>query len=149
MFATQFLRRLPETVRPLLPEPLRAFQAQPRGGLLKLWYGRDAQIHFEVWAHERTQQLELGLHFEAQPERNEWLRRQFCARLIELKSDLGNAVEVEAWDRGWARLYETHPLHPLNEARIPAFAARAARFIAVVQPMYEEILREAELPKAR
>ena len=149
MLSNEFLRRLPAAVRPLLPEPLRAFQAQPRGGLLKLWYGRDAQIHFEIWVHERTDQLELGLHFEAQPQRNEWLRRQFCARLIELKWELGNAVEVEPWDRGWARLYETHPLRPLNEARLDTFAARAARFIAVVQPMYEEILAQADLSKAR
>jgi hypothetical protein len=147
MRPNEFLRRLPNAVRPLLAESLRGFQAQPRGGLLKLWYGGDAQIHFEVWVHERTQQLELGFHFEAQPQRNEWLRRQFCARLIELKWDLGNDVEVEPWDRGWARLYETHPLQPLSEARLAAFAARAARFIAVVQPMYEEILMQAEAPK--
>ena len=149
MLPNEFLRRLPNAVRLLLPESLRVFQAQPRGRLLKLWYGPDANIHFEVWIHERTQQIELGLHFEAQPQRNEWLRRQFCARLIELKWDLGNGVEVELWDRGWARLYETHPLLPLDEARLDTFAARAARFIAIVQPMYEAILAQADAPKAR
>ena len=143
MLPNQFSHRLPDAVRPHLPAELRAFHVQPRGHLLKLWYGPDAQVHFEIWAHDRTEQLELGLHFEAQPERNEWLRRQFAAQLIELKMALGNGVEVEPWDRGWTRLYETHPLSPLDEARVAAFAARVAQFIAVVQPMYTAICAEA------
>jgi hypothetical protein len=140
MLPNEFLRRLPVALRPLLPESLRPFHAQPRGHLLKIWYGTDAQVHFEIWVHDRSQQIELGLHFESKPEHNEWLRQQFCARLIELKYALGNGVEVEEWDRGWARLYETHALSPLNEDRLAKFSARVAEFVAVVQPMYEEIL---------
>jgi hypothetical protein len=139
MQPNEFLRRLPPTIRPLLAAPLQAFQVRPQGRLLKLWYDPDPRIHYEVALYERTQQLELGLHFEADPARNEWLRRQFVARLIELKWALGNGVEVEPWDRGWARVYETHPFAPLDEPRLEEFAPRMAAFIEAVQSMYQEI----------
>ena len=139
---TEFLRRLPGVVRPLLPEPLRGFQLRSRGWLIQLWYGAEPRIHYEVWVHGSRNLLELGLHCEADAARNEWLRRQLLQRLLELKAELGNAVEVEAWDKGWSRLYETHPLNPVDEDRLDEFAARVARFIAVVQPLLDEITAE-------
>ena len=139
MLPAEFLRRLPALVRPLLPESLQGFTALPRGHLCKLWYGSDGRVHYEIWAHENTRQLELGLHFEAEPTRNESLRRAFAQHLIELKTTLGPGVEVEPWDRGWARVYETHPLFPLTEARLADFGARTAQFIAAVQPLYAAV----------
>jgi hypothetical protein len=136
---TEFLRRLPATVRPLLPDPLGNFQLRNRGWLVQLWYGTDPRIHYEVWVHGSRNLLELGLHCEAEAARNEWLRRQLLHRLFELKAALGNGVEVEEWDKGWSRLYETHPLTPLDDARLADFAARVAQFIAVVQPLLDEI----------
>jgi hypothetical protein len=139
---TEFLRRLPGVVRPLLPEPLRGFQLRTRGWLIQFWYGNDPRIHYEVWVHGGRSLLELGLHCEADAARNEWLRRRLLLRLFELKAELGNAVEVEEWDKGWSRLYETHPLNPVDEARLDDFAARVAHFIAVVQPVLDEISAE-------
>jgi UDP-glucose 4-epimerase len=37
---------------------------------------------------------------------------------------------------------ETHPLNPVDEARLDDFAARVAQFIAVVQPVLAEITAE-------
>lgn len=139
---TEFLRRLPGTVRPLLPVPLDNFQLRNRGWLVQLWYGTDPRIHYEVWVHGSRNLLELGLHCEADAAHNEWLRRQLLHRLFELKAALGNAVEVEEWDKGWSRLYETHPLNPLDDTRLAEFAARVAQFIAVVQPLLDELTAE-------
>ena len=136
---TEFMNRLPEVVRPLLPAPLRAFQLRKRGWLVQFWYGPDPRIHYEVWVHGGRELLEIGLHCEADATHNEFLRRQLLRRLIELKATLGNAVEVEEWDKGWSRLYETHPLNPLDNARMEAFAGRVAEFITTVQPMLDEI----------
>src|SRR5689334_18736680 len=99
MQPNDFLRRLPDAARSHLPSALRGFQVRHRGRLLQLWYGDDARIHYEVWIHDKTVQIELGLHFEATPARNEWFRRQFASCLIELKAALGNGVEVELWDK--------------------------------------------------
>ncbi|HMA36914.1 MAG TPA: hypothetical protein VKY74_20840 [Chloroflexia bacterium] len=139
MLPSTFLRRLPEAVRPHLPPAAETLHMQPRGHLLKIWYGADGSIHYEVWVHERTQQLELGLHCEAEPARNERIRRQLGFYLFDIKAALGNAVELEVWDRGWARLYETHPLYPLDEPRLNELAGRIGLFIRTVQPIYAEI----------
>lgn len=136
---TEFIRRLPEVVRPLLPVPLRPFQIRTRGWLVQFWYGADPRVHYEVWVHGGRDLLELGLHCEADATHNEFLRRHLLRRLIELKATLGNAVEVEEWDKGWSRLYETHPLNPLDNARLEEFAGRVAQFIITVQPMLDEI----------
>jgi hypothetical protein len=137
-----FLHRLPEAIRPQLPAafgPLHPLHMKVRGRLLQLWYGPDATIHYEIWIHERTQQLELGLHCEADAALNARLKRELSFCLFEIKHALGNGVELEEWDRGWTRLYETHPLYPLDEARLTEIGERAGLFVRTIQPIYMEI----------
>jgi len=141
MLPYQFLRRLTEAVRPHLPDRGEPLHLEPHGRLLKIWYGADKAIHYEVWVHERTVQLELGLHCEASPERNAQTRHGLSFYLFDLKVALGSGVELEEWDRGWVRLYETHPLYPLDELRLTEFAERVGLFIRTVQPIYEEVNR--------
>lgn len=139
MLPGQFLRKLPEAIRPHVPKTASVLHMQPRGRLLKIWYGADGSVHYEIWIHERTQQMELGLHCESTPERNARLYRGLGFYLFDIKAALGNGVELEEWDRGWARLYETHPLYPLDEPRLTEFAERVGLFIQTVQPIYAEI----------
>ncbi len=141
MLPYQFLRRLPAALRPYLPESEEPLHIEPHGRLLKLWYGSDEAIHYEVWIHERTLQLELGLHCEATAVRNAQIRHGLSFCLFDLKATLGLGVELEEWDRGWVRLYETHPLYPLDEARLAEFAERAGLFIRTVQPIYADVVR--------
>src|SRR4051794_16293672 len=70
-----FLRRLVAVMSAHGPLPHRTLYCQARGGLAKFWYGDDTSVHYEVWVHQRTQQLELGLHFESNPEYNRALYR--------------------------------------------------------------------------
>ena len=139
MLPSAFLRQLATAVRPHLPPEAAPLHIDPRGHLLKLWYGPDSAVHFEVWVHERTLQLELGLHCEADPARNARIGRQLGFYLLEIKLALGNEVELEEWDHGWVRLYETHPLYPLDEPRLAEFAARFGLFVTTIQPIYAEI----------
>jgi hypothetical protein len=137
-----FMHRLPDALRPQLPA---AFGAQHplhlklRGRLLQLWYGPDATVHYEIWIHERTQQLELGLHCEADAALNARIKRELSFYLFEIKYALGNEVELEEWDRGWTRLYETQPLNPLDEARLAELGERTGLFVRTIQPIYMEI----------
>ncbi len=139
MLPYQFLRRLPEAVRPYLPDMGEPLNMEPHGRLLKIWYGADKAIHYEVAVHERSMQLELGLHCEATPIRNAQIRHGLSFYLFDFKAALGSGVELEDWDRGWVRLYETHPLAPLDEARLAEFAERVGLFICMVQPIYAEM----------
>ncbi len=147
MLPGQFLRRLPAAVRPHLPTET-GLQVQPRGHLCKIWYGGDGNVHYEVWAHERTQQLELGLHCEASAAYNAEIRRQLGFYLFDIKLALGNQVELEDWDHGWVRLYETHPLQPLDEPRLEAFAQRVGAFVTVVEPIHAAIRAALEDERA-
>jgi hypothetical protein len=114
-------------------------RAQPRGRLVKFWFGGDPSIHYEVWIHERAAKLELGPHFESSPDVNAALYRLFDGALLEIRAQLGDTLWLEEWDRGWTRIYETQPLWPLDNARAHAVAARMCELIGVLQPIYEEL----------
>jgi len=131
------LSRLPEMLRPKLPPHLQDFQYRFGMGLVKVYYGWH-RIHYEVWCHTKIGRIEIGLHFEADKDTNAELLRRFDKRMIEIKAQLGECFELEPWEKGWARLYETMPMPPLSEELLSPLADRLAQVITVLQPIYEE-----------
>ena len=80
--------------------------------------------------------LELGLHFEQRdPAVNARLLAYFDAHAIAIKAELGERVEVEPWDKGWAKVYETWPLEPFEPPFVEKVAGRLAQMIAYLQPL--------------
>jgi hypothetical protein len=120
-----------------LPVQLRGFEtSRGRGRLLKLDYGHD-EIHYEVWHHQATERLEIGLHFEGSAELNSDAHAFFRSRMVEVKRGLPRA-ELEPWDRGWARLYETVPASELTDRVMTWAAERLAAYITNLQPMLDQ-----------
>gem|GEM_PF-636697 len=115
------------------------FHSHARSRLAKFWFGHDDSIHYEIWLHERTSQLEIGLHLESSPAVNRAIFKRLDSCLLEIQSELGQSFWLEEWDRGWARLYETQPLWPLDESRVDEVASRLRQVIGVIQPIYEAI----------
>jgi hypothetical protein len=113
-----------------------------RSHLAQFWWGDTSAYHYELWVHERTLQLELGLHFEGPAERNAFLLGEFGRHLLEIQQALGDSVWLEPWDKGWTRLYETQPLMPLDEGRIYAVTARLCEMVDCLQPMLESLLSD-------
>ncbi len=110
-----------------------------RGRLAKFWYGEDGSIHYEIWVHERSARFELGLHCESTSDFNRTLYKAFDSCMIEIQEALGTSFWLEEWDHGWVRLYETHPLYPLDEYRVAEVVGRLGDIINTLQPIYEEI----------
>lgn len=137
----QFLRDLPDGIRSLLPLELREFQVRARSGLSQVYY-HDAATHFEAWFHWRTLRLELGLHFEKSARENEILFNAFDRRIVEIKCELGESIELERWEKGWARLYETWPCEKVDEPFRESMTRRFARIVGVLQPMLEQVRGE-------
>lgn len=131
-----FLKELPNTVRPCLPSELRDFTARSRGGLIQIYY-QDPATHFEAWFHWRTSRLELGLHFEKSARENERLFDLFDRQIVEIKHELGETIELERWEKGWARVYETWPCERVDQEFRERMTERFARIISVLQPMLE------------
>ena len=128
-------------VRARLPAELKRFElGRGHSRLLKVHYGRP-EIHFEAWHHTGAGRLEVGLHFEGAPAFNERAFAYFRGRMIEVKAMLPRA-ELEPWDRGWSRLYETVAA-PRLDARVQAEATELiARYIEALQPMVERFVEE-------
>jgi hypothetical protein len=134
---SDFFEVLPTLLAGRLPAELRAFEAaRGRGRLLKLDYGHP-ETHFEVWHHRSAGRLEVGLHFEGAPELNARAQAFFRGRIVEIKKVLPRA-ELEPWDHGWVRLYETAPAADLTSRSLALVAGRLAAFIALLQPMLFE-----------
>lgn len=137
----RLLRDLPELVRERLPADLRDFQVRHRGVLSQIYY-TDPAVHFEAWFHLRISRLELGLHFEKSPRENEALFQAFDQRIVEIKGELGETIELERWEKGWARVYETLPSEKIDDAFRTRVVSRLAQLITVLQPMVEEAIGE-------
>lgn len=120
-----------------LPAERRDFKwLRGRGRLIKVHYG-DPQFHFEGWHHTGAGRFEVGLHFESSPERNQAAFEYFRPRMVEVKAGVPRA-ELEPWDRGWCRLYETLPAPRLDATVVEAAAGTMAAYIAALQPMLEQ-----------
>jgi hypothetical protein len=137
----EFMRALPDAVRPRLPVELQGFQWQARSWLVQLYYS-DPRLHFEVWwlPDQRAKRLELGLHFESRDAAlNERLLQRFLAHLFEVKDALGQGVEAEMWDKGWTKVYEVRPIEGFDRETLDAVAVRMAQVITVLQPILEDV----------
>lgn len=131
-----FFSGLRKGVKATLPAALRTFNsARGRGRLMKLHYDRP-EFHYEAWHHTGDGRLEIGLHFEGSTQENQEAFDFFRVRMIEIKAHLPHA-ELEPWDRGWSRLYETLPAPQLDEAVLGAAVERVSDFIVTLQPLLD------------
>jgi hypothetical protein len=137
MSVSAFFGALAATLAQRLAAPLSGFQAvRGPGRLLKLHYGHP-ETHFEAWHHRAVGRLEVGLHFEGQRELNGAAHGLFRSRIVEIKRALPRA-ELEPWDRGWARLYETVPAPELSDRSLSVAVERMTAYVTVLQPMLTE-----------
>jgi len=134
------MQRIPVAVRPKLPPGMRDFQWRARSYLVQLYYG-DPDVHFEVSSLRRLGRLEIGLHFEKRDRAfNERMFLFFDRHIIEIKAQLGKSIELERWDRGWSRIFESIPLPSFNETFLETVSTSLAKMIPLLQPLCERAL---------
>jgi hypothetical protein len=135
MRSSDFMKAIPDATRPRLPPALRDFRWQARPWLVQIYYDRP-DLHYEVWSMPRRNLLELGLHFEHRDRSvNAQLLAHFDARAIAIKAELGEWLEAEPWDKGWAKVYETWSLEPFEPPYLEKVAVRLAHMIEYLQPI--------------
>ena len=105
---------------------------------MKLHYGRPG-FHYEAWHHTGAGRLEIGLHFEGSAQENQEAFDFFRVRMVEVKAQLPRA-ELEPWDRGWTRLYETLPAPQLDERVLDQAVGRMTEYIVTLQPLLESLM---------
>ena len=105
-----------------------------RSSLMQL-YSDDPRLHYEVWIQRKTARIEVGLHFEGEPEANYRWAEALGRRVLELKARLGPDVELEEWTRSWTRLHRTVPLRKLDDELAEEVAELLARLILVMEPV--------------
>jgi hypothetical protein len=108
--------------------------------LTKLHYDRP-EFHYEAWHHTGVGRLEIGLHFEGSLAENQAAFEYFRARMIEIKAGLPRA-ELEPWDRGWSRLYETLPAVQLDDDVLNSAVALMTAYIVTLQPLLDSFAKD-------
>ena len=63
--------------------------------------------------------------------------------MVEVKAGLPRA-ELEPWDRGWSRLYETLPAARLDERVLGDAVECLAVYVVTLQPMVDEFWRSRD-----
>ena len=140
---SDFFTALRKELKARLPPELRGFQTtRGRGRLMKLYYGEPA-FHYEAWHHAGAGRLEVGLHFESSAVENDAAFDFFRSRIVEVKAGLPRA-ELEPWDRGWTRLYETLPAPRLDDDVLAGAVRCMAGYVVTLQPLLDEFTRRRE-----
>ena len=137
MKTAEFVLRVRDTVRGLLPPDGRAYTLRQWGHQLQLHYGVP-RLHYEVWVDHRYSHIEVGLHFEADATTNLRLLRHFDRRLIEIRAETALPVETEHWTASWARVHHVIPFERLDAPLADEVAHSLAQLVEVLQPMLEE-----------
>jgi len=136
---SDFFSGLRKGVKATLPKDMRGCETgRGHSRLLKLHYDR-CEFYYEAWYHTGAGRLEVGLHFEGTPELNQEAFDYFRPRMVEIKASLPRA-ELEPWDRGWSRLYETLPAPQLDEHVMQSAIERLAAYIITLQPLVTAFL---------
>jgi len=136
-----FFAGLRKGLKPRLPAAMRDFHtSRGPGRLMKLHFGEPA-FHFEAWHHTGAGRLEVGLHFEGSAAENQAAFDFFRARMVEVKASLPRA-ELEPWDRGWSRLYETQPAARLDDEVLRETVDCMTGYVVTLQPLLVEFLKE-------
>jgi hypothetical protein len=137
----EFFAGVRKGLRTSLPQEMRRFElGRGHSRLLKIHFGRP-ELHFEAWHHTGDGRLEVGLHFEGTSTLNDNALDYFRERMVEVKAGLPRA-ELEPWDRGWSRLYETLPAPQLDEHVQDAAVERMTAYIRTLKPMLDRFLEE-------
>src|SRR5450759_2517308 len=135
-----FFSGLRKALKARLPQELRAYEtSRGHGRLLKLHYGHP-EFHYEAWHHTGAGRFEVGLHFEGSAEANQRAFAFFRGRMVEVKARLPRA-ELEPWDRGWSRLYETLAAPQLDETVLEEAGERLYIYITTLEPLMVQFLR--------
>ena len=106
--------------------------------LVKLWFG-NKDLHYECGVYVTRKVIELGLHFESEAITNLQLLGAFRGRSKAIARALPTA-RIEAWDKGWTRIWESVPLTALDSVFSDHIAKRFVRYIRVLEPILEEEL---------
>ena len=131
----EFLELLPDLVRQQLPPELEDFEVKgPTGSLVKLHY-RQPAVHYEVWLRRRLKHVELGLHFEGDPDSNHRSIDLLSQQADDIRASLGPDVEVGAWDRGWTRVHETLPWEPLGDDFLIEVSLKLSGMMRTLEPL--------------
>lgn len=139
---SDFFTALRKDLKQRLPAGLRDFRTtRGRGRLMKVYFEEPA-FHYEAWHHAGAGRLEIGLHFESSAVENQAAFDYFRSRMVEVKSGLPRA-ELEPWDRGWSRLYETLPATRLDDAVLDRSVECLVEYIVNLQPMLTQFLEES------
>src|SRR5437870_12034761 len=112
-----FFRSLPGPVKAALPARLKEVNHRVRSSQAQ-WYFDDPSLHFEAWWHANSRRLELRLHLEATPALNDRIAAGLARQLLMIKARLGPPLDLEPWDRGWIRRYETYPVEIFDAGRV-------------------------------
>jgi hypothetical protein len=133
-----FFRALPPRVEAALPAPLKGVRHRASSNQAQ-WFFDDPRLHFEAWWHANNGRLELGLHLEAEPATNDRIATGLSRQLLMIKARLGRQLDLEPWDRGWVRLYESYAVEVFDAVQIKQTAARMAELISVIWPMCQAL----------
>ena len=139
---SDFFAELRKALKKELPAPWKDFTSRRQGRLMKVHFG-EPSFHYEAWHHTGAGRLEVGLHFEASAAENQAAFDFFRARIVAVKANLPRA-ELEPWDRGWSRLYETVPAARLDDVVLARTVDCMTAYVVALQPMLEEFMRSRE-----
>lgn len=92
-----FFQEMETKLRKKLSKELQQFNTNRNIYNYKQFWYQSSSIHFEVWFRKRAKEIEIGLHLESTPEKNERLLQFLRARKDKLMERIGKGIMIESW----------------------------------------------------
>ena len=132
-----FCKGLPRAVADQLGSAA-APHSSATGWMVKLWFG-NKDLHYECGVYLHRKVVELGLHFESDAFTNQLLLGAIRGHVKTIARRLPSA-RIESWDKGWARVWESIDLAPLEPKFKAQVTKRFTRYVRVLEPILEDEL---------
>jgi hypothetical protein len=142
---TDFMQTIAKQIGDYLKPPYEAYQLGETRWYCQVYFGEEPRIHYEVSRASNYigRQIEVGLHFESRtPKLNLHLLTHMDKHLIQIQHEFGEMVKADVWDRGWTKIYAIYPDEDLTLELAKQMSRQLARFVGVVQPIYETIIQK-------
>lgn len=80
------------------------------------FYWDEPKLHFELQPQPSRSLIEVGLHFEASVEQNEYWAGRVATHQDAIRAALGDEWELEEWTKSWRRLHRPYHFDHLTGA---------------------------------
>jgi len=144
-----FFKDMETRLKEELPESLKQFGTNSNTRNYKKFWYQSSSIHFETCFAKKCKEVEVGLHLESSPQKNERTLQFLLTRKKGIVEKIGKGIIIGPWygkKTRWARASEKHDwegsCRNLDEVLMNKLVERLETYIETLKPILDEFNKQ-------